>query len=97
LKLHVAGSGEAPRPPLFLRSGITFVTDRTTAMKSDDVYLPVSVGYEWFWGTHLGVSIDGGLMLLLSHHKESLQSCWACLDIAPPVIPAAHAQMFAYF
>jgi hypothetical protein len=66
-------------------------------MQSRDTFLPITIGYEWFFGSSFGVSLDSGLMVSLSHHKECFGNQWICFDFAPLVVPAMHAQLLAYF
>ena len=97
VSLHLLGARPGPRRPLFLRAGVSYVSDHNSAMESRDTFVPISVGYEWFFDSNFGLSLDGGVMVNLSHQKECFGNQWTCFDFAPPVMPAGHAQLIAYF
>ncbi len=93
---HFAGkSAYASRRPWYGRLGLNYLRDETEKVIDLYWYLDLRIGREFYLSPSLGIAIDAGIAVQISHEKEvkNQSNYW---DIIPeiPVLPGLGITLF---
>lgn len=94
---HVGGKSRyTDLHPWYLQSGLNYLHDETTKVMDNYLYLKLRVGREFNITERIGVDLEGGLLIELSHDSvEKVPSnSWFDLDLDYPVLPALGVSVF---
>lgn len=96
---HFGGSSNfSTRRPWYSKVGITYFHDGNQYEKHKYLILVPRIGRDLNLSPKIGIALEGGLLLLLSHSEEKLrtrESCWLCGgSIYPDIGPSLGLSIF---
>lgn len=82
----------------YLRFSLNFIHNKTESAIHDFTNVGFRIGREFDFTTHLGLDLDIGLLIQLSHHVKWLQYYpFGAIDLDIPIMPAASLNFFYRF
>lgn len=97
---HFGGSSEfSTRRPWFAKAGINYFQDEDTYVKNTYLFLVPRIGRDINLTGKIGITVEGGLLLLLDHNEVEIkprEGCWFLCDdwLTPDILPSLGVSVF---